>query len=446
MRRQGRFSHNSNHLRRFGADQRGGTAVLFGLSLVPALASVGAAIDISAAYKVRTELQNALDSAALAAAQDYRDNQSTTSAQARASQIFAAARPPGVDATLLPLSADPATGQIDVRATARARTQFAGAVFDAYRELPINAATRAIAGATAQGKNLEVSLMLDVTTSMSQNSGTSGLTKLQAMKQAARNFVNTVIQDRQTPYTSRAALAPFSSAVNVGAYFRTVTNTTATGSWTSVVERSGASAVSDDPPASGAYFPSYRNRRANAQSPNSFYANIERNRTSNIPVASYVRPLSSDKTALTTAIDALQANGTTAGHLGVAWSWYTLSPRWDGVWTTGAPAAYDPERTLKVAILMSDFDFNMYYQSANGDMNAQARALCANMKAAGVVVYTVGFQVDASLPDAVDLFQNCASDPSKAIAAQTGEELIAAYQTLAQTVRRSVASPVRLAR
>ena len=109
------------------------------------------------------------------------------------------------------------------------------------------------------------------------------------------------------------------------------------------------------------------------------------------------------------------------------------------------PAAYD-NATSKIAILMSDFDFNVYYQTGVGDMNAQAAALCTAMKASGVTIYTIGFQVDHTKPYSVSLFNNCASDPAKAIEATTGDDLIATYQPIASTVLASVASPVRLAR
>jgi Flp pilus assembly protein TadG len=430
----------------FLRDRRGATAVVFGLSLVPIVGAVGVSVDLSRAERTRAALQNAVDAAALAAARELRKSGDATAAEQQATAMFTAARPAGVQATMQTPVIDVDARTIDLRATAQSATMFMAAVSDSYQTLTVNAAARSLAGAVASGLDLEVALMLDVTISMSQASGTAGQTKLQAMQSAAKTFIGAVVQDKQTPHVSRAALVPFSSAVNVGTYFKKVTNTTATGGWTSVVERSGASAFTDDPPRAGAWFTSYRTAHTTAIGSSSMIQKLERNRTSNIPVGSYVLPLTSDKAALNAAVDALKADGTTAGHIGTAWSWYMLSPNWGTVWTTGVPAAYDATKTAKVAVLMSDFDYNVYYQSANGDMNAQTRALCTNMKAAGITVYTIGFQVDTSLPNAVDLFTSCASDPSKAISAQTGADLVAAYTQLAETVRDSIASPVRLAR
>lgn len=53
-------------------DEAGGVAVVFGLSLVPLLGSVGVAVDAGAWYGERTRLQAAVDSAAIAAAREMR--------------------------------------------------------------------------------------------------------------------------------------------------------------------------------------------------------------------------------------------------------------------------------------------------------------------------------------------------------------------------------------
>jgi len=63
---------------------------------------------------------------------------------------------------------------------------------------------------------------------------------------------------------------------------------------------------------------------------------------------------------------------------------------------------------MKVAIIMSDSEFNTSYESANGGSKAQARELCDNMKAAGLRIYTVGFQAPAT---ALPILQYCATSP-----------------------------------
>ena len=90
-----------------------------------------------------------------------------------------------------------------------------------------------------------------------------------------------------------------------------------------------------------------------------------------------IQPLSSSTTGLKADIDALTSNGTTAAHLGLAWAWYMLSPKWNTVFSgANAPTAYDTDKTYKAIVILSDFDFNSYYESANGTANAQFEALC----------------------------------------------------------------------
>jgi Flp pilus assembly protein TadG len=57
-------------IKSFLHNQRGGTAILFGLLLLPIMAAIGAAIDYSRATNVRTARQAAADAAALLATRD----------------------------------------------------------------------------------------------------------------------------------------------------------------------------------------------------------------------------------------------------------------------------------------------------------------------------------------------------------------------------------------
>lgn len=68
-------------LSRFARDNKGSTAILFGLSIVCLVALVGLAIDVGNAYRLREKAQGAADAAALAvviSAKDYLSKQSST--------------------------------------------------------------------------------------------------------------------------------------------------------------------------------------------------------------------------------------------------------------------------------------------------------------------------------------------------------------------------------
>jgi Flp pilus assembly protein TadG len=176
-----------------------------------------------------------------------------------------------------------------------------------------------------------------------------------------------------------------------------------------------------------------------------------------------VTPLSTDRTSLKAAVDDITAGGSTGGHIGVGWTWYMLSPNFGSLWPAGSqPAAYGKERLLKVAIIMTDGEYNSMYcngvisqdsttgsgntsdhincNAANGHAFDQATTLCTKMKAAGVIVYTVGFQV-VSDPRAQALVANCATDSSHVYLPATGAELKTSFHAIGQEITQ-----LRLAR
>lgn len=175
-----------------------------------------------------------------------------------------------------------------------------------------------------------------------------------------------------------------------------------------------------------------------------------------MPDANTVMPLSSDKAALSSQIDGLEASGATAGALGVAWTWYMLSPNWDTVWTgTAKPGTYGDLTTKqpsgapklrKVAVLMSDGVFNALRGNKDQSpavVSGHAKQICTNMKATGIEVYSVAFDLD-SLPAsdraiAEEVMKNCATDLSHFYSTLTVNELQAAFRDIALKV-----SPVRL--
>jgi hypothetical protein len=169
------------------------------------------------------------------------------------------------------------------------------------------------------------------------------------------------------------------------------------------VERSGARAYEN-----GYIGPSHYLGTAGAES---FYS---------CPTAS-IRPLTdlsvtANRTNFKAAIDSLMANGGTAGHIGTAWGWYTLSPEWNGLWPGNAARPYDP-KTIKAVVLMTDGEFNVSYANGGetvawpdplaadetqpGTSGYQALQLCEAMKNPAdadsrIVIYTVGFQTPAA--------------------------------------------------
>jgi len=170
--------------------------------------------------------------------------------------------------------------------------------------------------------------------------------------------------------------------------------------------------------------------------------------------SNYVTPLTSNKARLNAAIDDLTTGGMTGGQLGAAWGWYMISPNFADIWddeVENRPAAYEADDLVKVAVLMTDGEFNYEscygirrsdlpssFTSANCDTKdtfAQAQELCTNMKAAGVVVYTVGLEL-GSATSTIDFLTNCASNPQYAHLASDSATLQVAFKKIAQSISR----------
>jgi Flp pilus assembly protein TadG len=143
----------------------------------------------------------------------------------------------------------------------------------------------------------------------------------------------------------------------------------------------------------------------------------------------YVLPLSSDATVIKNRIDSFSAYGPTGGALGTAWAWYLISPNWDNIWTGASkPGPYSDlvpasagaaPKLRKIAVLMTDGDYNTYRSWKGEDpvmVANHAKAICANMRAQGIEIFTVGFDLDA-LPAAeraraTDTLLSCGGDIS----------------------------------
>jgi hypothetical protein len=176
-----------------------------------------------------------------------------------------------------------------------------------------------------------------------------------------------------------------------------------------------------------------------------------------------IYPLTNDTALLKRRIGKLVTAGSTAGHLGTAWAWYLLSPKWNSVLQTAFPSsnaaapysdltvlnAKGQPKVRKIAILMTDGDYNINYckgveakdsdqtpqincNSENGKSQAQATSVCTAMKApvsgGSIEVYTVGFQVSSA---AKTFLTSCATDAAHYYDATSEVALQAAFRDIA---------------
>ncbi len=339
----------------------------------------------------------------------------------------------------------------------------------------ITTATTSIqAGGNNIGYSIETSFMLDITGSMAGQ-------KILDLQSAASDAVDILIWADQSKQTSRVAITPFAQDVRLptASAFQLATgvaptNVTCNGT-TSGNNSSGNAIGKGDNCGNRSYtFKKYTSELCVAERPGANKYTEAAPSTTNgflmgvwlytgwgascdVPTGAVATPLTTDKVALHNLIANLQPSGGTSGHLGTAWAWYMLSPNWNSLWpTANAAAAYDTAYNIntkvgdptkvklkKIAILMTDGDYNQEYTAGgvmdyfggnpvNDTSSNQAIALCTNMKAQGIEVYTVAFSAGGGLSSAAQtLLTNCATDTSHFYNAATGAALSAAFRDIA---------------
>ena len=260
-------------------------------------------------------------------------------------------------------------------------------------------------------RKLEVAMVLDLSGSM--NAGG----KLEALKTAAKRAADMLVNAAESD-DNRVSFVGYAKSVNVLEYGPYAwgdvdtldRNLSRRGRIDCVSERTDNHAWDDSPPGPGTHFP---------------YGGL------NCP-GNGLLTLSSDLDAFGSAIDSLHASGPTAGHLGVAWAWYVLSPNWTGVWPEAStPRPYEDSQSLKVVILMTDGIFNTAFHASHGTSSEQAIKLCDEMRALGIKIYSVAFQAPTA---GQETLKNCAGDASRYFEASTNAELIRVYEDIANSL------------
>lgn len=213
----------SRGITRLADDRSGSIGLYFGLSIFPLLGLIGAAVDLSRWHSARQQTLAAMDAAVVAGTRELMETEGDVAkALARAQEFYSqniANRPPVDTDTVSFRQSDTGLGVV-ADGNATIATPFLN--FFSVANLPLLSETGAETSKAGYvrgggGSNLEISLMLDVTGSMCDD-GVGPCTssaKLDALKNAAKRLVDTVVWEDQSEFTSRVALVPFSTRVRV---------------------------------------------------------------------------------------------------------------------------------------------------------------------------------------------------------------------------------------
>ena len=138
--------------------------------------------------------------------------------------------------------------------------------------------------------------------------------------------------------------------------------------------------------------------------------------------------LSYDWNALNAKIDAMTPNGGTNQAIGLAWGWQSL---------TNLPLSIPPKggnyQYQQIIILLTDGLNTQDRWYGNGSsqspqVDTRQETLCSNIKASGIILYTV--QVNTDGDPTSTLLQQCASDSSKFFLLTTANQIVTTFNAI----------------
>ncbi|MBO6677852.1 pilus assembly protein [Parvibaculum sp.] len=419
--------------RRFLGDQRGNFAIMFALASIPIIVAAGAAVDISRAYVVETRLKAALDAAALAVGGTT--GQTNAQLQVIAQNYFNANYP--ADRMGVPGTVTVAQNGNEVSLTVAASLPTSLMGIAGIDTLDIGARSEV----TRMGKKLEVALVLDNTGSMDSGG------RMTVLKAAAKNLIDTVSTAALTPGDVKVSIVPFNVDVKVGTSYENANWI----KWTEFVSSGGGGGgcslfqiifglcnnngggSSSHAGWNGCIMDRDQNYDAQNTLPPATSGGSDATRYPAHENTSYnnncnmqtIMPLSYNWSALKTHIDNMVPAGYTNTTIGLAWGWNMLTP--------GAPlsTAASPASNLdKVIVFLTDGDnTRSRWGTSQSTMDSRTSLVCANIKAAGILVYSVRV-IDGN----ATLIRNCATQTSMYYSVNSASELTSVFASIAQSL------------
>ena len=436
-------------LRRFKADQSGSTAAIFGLALLPLLGAVGGALDYSRAAGMASQMQRAVDGAALAI---VREPPGATPAdiQAQGSRYVES----GVKGDGSFRLGDVVATRVGATVTVTASGTVKSMVMQLFGRpmMPVAATAKATWGTgTAKGAGrIELALVLDNTGSMADTIG--GRRKMDELQTAAKNLLRDLRTLADGEDKVRVAVVPFDTEVRLDAgtyrnkpWFRW-TDGSDRAAWTGYVfDRYGRFATSDAAPSGGdSLYPAPRDTE--------YRTNAAMGRISRADLAP-MRGLASMAdysaySATVATVDAMRPRGYTDIALGVTWGTATLSA--SEPFTEAAPAGTSGVKKFMVVLTDGNNTANhvdgvLYNAECRDCMTAAARsvadetitaridagtaAACSSAKTAGIEVFTIKL-----LQGNDALLGACASDAGHYFNVQNAGELTKAFDSILNAI------------
>ncbi len=395
-----------NLVKRFAANQKGTVAVLLAVSIVPLFIVAGAGLDYARYLGVKTQLQAALDTAALSAAASgsLSDTVRIAAAQSTFAQNVGSGELSGAEIT--------------------SKFTIAGETVVASADMEMPTSFMSLGGIDTMGlstvteiaippdKKAEIALVLDFSGSM--NDSVAGGVKYIAMRNAAKKLISDL--EAANPTKVKFALVPFSHHVYTTLPNEYVRGQSSSGSWTGCTQdRPYPANLTDATPSA-----SNNTKWGQPQAPEHLSSGCSGYQTNNLKLV----PLTNDFSGLRTKLNAMKPYAWTHIAVGVEFGFHVLSE--NALFNT--TASYDDDETEKIMVVLTDgaqtepaFGSGGVRSVAQGEKNLER--LCNNAKAKGITMITVAYDLDDNATTA--RLRNCSTDPAKNFFVATDADAVA---------------------
>jgi Mg-chelatase subunit ChlD len=334
------------------------------------------------------------------------------------------------------------TGQLTVTAVGVLKTTFTKVL--GISQMNISTMTQVVVG----GSKLEIALVLDNTGSM-ESSG-----KLEALIAASKMFVNQMQKASKKPGDIKISIVPFDTHVNIGTAYKDVAwidwslmdessgDGWGSGGWS----RNGSDKWGSGPKNNwgdgdsdtrmdwdrtggkvawnGCVIDRSQPYDANDTAPTGNAATWYP--AENCALAP-VLPLTSDWSSAKSTLDDMKASGKTNLTIGLVWGWHVLSP--GAPFTEGTPSS--PAVEKYIVFLTDGMNTQNRWSTSAAEIDARTKAVCGNIKAAGIKVYTVRIKEGNEA-----LLRGCATGPNMYYDVPAVSQIMSVFNSIAKDITR----------
>ena len=409
-----------DQLRSFLRDVRGNATMILGVCALPIFVTIGSAVDYMRYNNTKTEIQAAIDGAALAAALpiDATDEERVAIAKDYFESNLAGL---SIETPDLQITISDDTISASVKTTMPAALMLVAGI----KQMSISENTEVMRPFAGQA---EVVLVLDYSLSMNDSN------KYLRMQRAATRMIDDL--DAAIPAGKlKMGLVPFSGMVYTSMDADYVTQSAGGSTWTGCTQdRAYPNNTNVDTPTS------------DSDTKWGYFDNTSQNKGS-FACSSYqskglkIIPLTSDMASMKTKLAAMQPLGYTNIALGAEFGWNLLDP----VLPYDEALPYDGNKNRKFLILLTDGVQTSNQWGDRGSRNVNNAgpnllSLCQGMRDQRVTVFTIAY--DVTDPDVTTLLSDCAPghyyEPSV-----SGAEINAVFSQITKQIQNRT---VRLSR